>query len=194
MASRPPDFEGLLARLTTVLDRRGVPFMLIGGQAVLLHGDPRLTEDVDVTLGLGPGRWRDVVDACADIGLEPLPDDVQRFVATTFVLPALDEAMGVRVDLIFSTTPYEAQAIERAIRVEVGGEQVPFVTAEDLIIHKLFAGRARDLDDAASVVRRKSPDLDWDYMRKWAEDFAQVEGREDLPARLEELRDAGLAK
>jgi predicted nucleotidyltransferase len=193
MASRPPDFEGLLARLTTVLDRRGVPFMLIGGQAVLLHGDPRLTEDVDVTLGLGPGRWKDLIGACADIGLEPLPDDVQRFVETTFVLPALDEAMGVRVDLIFSTTQYETQAIQRANRVEIGGEQVPFATAEDLIIHKLFAGRARDLDDAASVVRRKSPDLDWDYMRKWAEDFAQVEGREDLPARLEELRNAGFA-
>lgn len=193
MASRPPDFEGLLARLTTVLDRRGVPFMLIGGQAVLLHGDPRLTQDVDVTLGLGPGRWGDLIDACADIGLEPLPDDVQRFVETTFVLPALDEAMGVRVDLIFSTTPYETQAIQRAIRVEIGGEQVPFATAEDLIIHKLFAGRPRDLDDATSVVRRKGPDLDWDYMRRWAEDFAQVEGREDLPARLEELQDAGFA-
>ena len=167
--------------------------MLIGGQAVLLHGDPRLTEDVDVTVGLGPGRWRDLIDACADLGLEPLPDDVQRFVQTTFVLPAVDEAMGVRVDLIFSTTQYETQAIQRAIRVEIGGERVPFATAEDLIIHKLFAGRPRDLDDATSVVRRKGPELDWEYMRRWAEDFAQVEGREDLPARLEELQDAGFA-
>lgn len=164
--------------------------MLIGGQAVLLHGDPRLTQDVDVTLGLGPGRWSDVVDACADIGLEPLPDDVQRFVETTFVLPALDEATGIRVDLIFSTTPYEAQAIQRATRVTIAGEQVPFVTAEDLIIHKLFAGRPRDLDDAASVVRRKGPELDWDYMREWVEAFAQVEGREKLTTQLEELRNA----
>lgn len=190
MASRPPDFEGLLARLTTVLDRRGVPFMLIGGQAVLLHGDPRLTQDIDVTLGVGPGRLDDIVDVCADIGIEPLPEDLRGFVETTFVLPALDEATGIRVDLIFSTTPYEAQAIQRATRVEIAGEQVPFATAEDLIIHKLFAGRPRDLDDATSVVRRKGPELDWDYMRKWVEAFAQVEGREHLPARLEELRDA----
>ncbi len=28
--------------------------MLIGGQAVLLHGQPRLTEDIDVTLG---AKW-----------------------------------------------------------------------------------------------------------------------------------------
>lgn len=164
--------------------------MLIGGQAVLLHGEPRLTQDVDVTLGVGPERWSELIDACVDIGLEPLPDDVQRFVERTFVLPALDESTGIRVDLIFSTTPYETQAIGRALRVRIGGEHVPFVTAEDLIIHKLFAGRPRDLEDAASVVRRKGPELDWDYMRTWAETFAQVEGREGMPAQLEELRDA----
>jgi hypothetical protein len=46
-----------------------------------------------------------------------LPEDVQSFVRETFVLPAADTRSGVRVDLIFSTTPYEAQAIERSLRV-----------------------------------------------------------------------------
>lgn len=187
MAFPPPDFEGLLARLTRELDRRDTPFMLIGGQAVLLHGDPRLTQDIDVTLGLGPGDWIEMMEACAAIGLDPLPEEPQAFVARTFVLPALDDATGIRVDLIFSTTPYEAQAISRAVRVEIAGARVPFVTAEDLIIHKLFAGRPRDVDDAASVVRRKGPDLDWDYLRYWAAEFAQVEGYETMPKRLEEL-------
>lgn len=190
MASHPPDFEGLLARLSAVLDRRGIPFMLIGGQAVLLHGDARLTQDVDVTLGLGPDRWRDIVHACTEIGLAPLPEDLRHFVETTFVMPALDESSGVRVDLIFSTTPYEAQAIERAVRVDLGGATIPFVTAEDPIIHKLFAGRPRDLEDAAGVVRRKGPDLDWDYLEKWTQAFAEVDGRERMPVQLAELRGA----
>ena len=189
MASRPPDFEGLLARLSAVLERRGIPFMLIGGQAVLLHGEPRLTQDIDVTLGVGPERWRDVADACAEIGIVPLPDDLERFIESTFVLPALDEASGIRVDLIFSTTQYEAQAIGRAIRIQIADQQVPFVTAEDLIIHKLFAARPRDVDDARSVVRRKGDDLDWDYLEEWVETFAQVDGRETMPAQLEDLRD-----
>ena len=189
MSSRPtPDFGGLLARLTRALRAREIPFMLIGGQAVLLHGDPRLTQDVDVTLGLGPGRLRDVLAVCGEIGLNPLPDDVEAFVARTFVLPAEDAATGIRVDLIFSTTPYESQAISRAVRVPIGGEDVPFATAEDLIIHKLFAGRPRDIEDAAGVVRRKGPDLDWTYLRVWAGRFAEVEGREDLPSLLGRLR------
>lgn len=189
MASRPaPDFAGLLARLTRALGARDIPFMLIGGQAVLLHGDARLTQDVDVTLGLGPAGLPDVLLVCHEMGLRPLPEDVAGFVQRTFVLPAADAATGIRVDLIFSTTPYEIQAIARSVRVALGGEEIPFATAEDLIIHKLFAGRPRDLEDAAGVVRRRGPHLDWGYMADWVSRFAEVPGREDLPSVLEQLR------
>jgi len=188
MASRPgPDFGDLIARLARELRARDLPFMLIGGQAVLLHGEPRLTQDVDVTLGVGPSRLTDLLAVCRSLGLDPLPSDIVAFVRETFVLPAADPATGIRVDLIFSTTPYEAQAIGRAIPVELAGEIVPFASAEDLVLHKLFAGRARDLEDAAGVVRRKSAQLDWGYMRRWAADFALLPGREALPDQVEEL-------
>ena len=185
---RMPDFKALLARLSRVLEEREVPFMIIGGQAVLLHGEPRLTQDVDVTLGVGPARLPDVLSVCQELDFEPLPENVEDFVQTTFVLPAADRVTGIRVDLIFSTTTYEAEAISRAQSVDVGEAFVPFATAEDLIIHKLFAGRPRDIEDAAGVVRRKGLDLDWDYLRRWAAEFALVPGRENLPDALEELR------
>lgn len=106
----------------------------------------------------------------------------------TFVLPARDPATRIRVDFIFSTTPYEPQAIERADHLTIGGADVPVATAEDLILHKLFAGRARDIEDAESVVRRKGGALDWDYLRRWAREFAGVPGRESLPTQVEQLR------
>lgn len=186
---RSPDFAELLARLTRALEAGDIPFMLIGGQAVLLHGEPRLTQDVDVTLGVGPSRLEDVLALCAEAELEPLPEDVGDFVRSTFVLPVRDGSTGIRVDLIFSTTPYEARAIERAERVDVGGARVPFATAEDLIVHKLFAARPRDLEDAAGVVRRKGPELDWDYLERWCEDFARLPGRERMPGLLDRIRE-----
>jgi hypothetical protein len=130
-----PDFEHLLARLAEGLESAGLHFMLIGGQAVLLHGEPRLTQDIDITLGVGPDALGKVLAACEHMELVALPEDVHAFVRETFVLPAADTRSGVRVDLIFSTTPYEAQAIARAVRVEVGGRAVPFASAEDLILH-----------------------------------------------------------
>jgi hypothetical protein len=192
MGSPPtPDFAGLIGRLAAELEARRIPFMLIGGQAVLLHGEPRLTQDVDVTMGVGPDRVQDLLDACEALGLDPLPDDPRSFVRETFVLPAADPDTGVRVDLIFSTTPYEAQAIERAVLIDVGTRNAPFATAEDLMLHKLFAGRPRDLEDAAGIVRRKGPELDWEYLERWASEFAMIPGREDMPAGLASLRANG---
>lgn len=34
------------------MDEAGVPYMVIGGQAVLIYGEPRLTKDIDITLGV----------------------------------------------------------------------------------------------------------------------------------------------
>jgi hypothetical protein len=183
-----PDFERLLARLSEGLESAGLDFMLIGGQAVLLHGEPRLTQDIDITLGVGPDALGKVLAACEGMELVPLPEDVQSFVRETFVLPAADTRSGVRVDLIFSTTRYEAQAIERAVRVEVGGRRVPFASAEDLILHKLFAGRPRDIEDARGVVLRRRDQLDWPYLTLWAQEFSAVPGKEGIPAALSELR------
>lgn len=189
MASRPPpDFPSFIASIARELSERGLPFMLIGGQAVLLHGRPRLTEDIDVTLGMDPKRLPVVRDVCRVLGLTPLPRDVETFVRDTFVLPALHEETRLRVDFVFSTTPYERQAIGRAVRVELAGVAVPFATAEDLIIHKLFAGRPRDREDAISVVRRKGAEIDWSYVEHWAREFASVPGRERLPDDVERLR------
>ncbi len=43
--------------------------MLIGGQAVLLHGEPRLTQDIDVTLGVGLDRLADLLSVTNEMDL-----------------------------------------------------------------------------------------------------------------------------
>lgn len=182
------EFSRLIAALTRELTGQGLPFMLIGGQAVLVHGQPRLTGDIDITLGVDPTALPTVRQVCERLGLEVLPRDVERFVQETFVLPARDRETEIRVDFVFSTTPYEQQAIERAVRLPLDGVPVPFATAEDLIVHKLFAGRARDWEDAIGVVRRKGQAIDWQYIEHWVLQFAMVPGRETLPDQLTKLR------
>ena len=67
-------FADLLERLARALDASGLPYMMIGGQAVLLHGEPRLTRDVDITLGAGLERIGDVVALPGVAGLRALVD------------------------------------------------------------------------------------------------------------------------
>ena len=104
--------------------------MVIGGQAVLLYGEPRLTRDIDVTLGVGTERLNSVLELLDEIPLRSLPPDLEAFVGRTMVLPALHEASGVRVDLIFSFTPYEREAIARARAVPLGDVDVGAVEAD----------------------------------------------------------------
>jgi len=46
-------FGKVLAALAQALDGARLPYMIIGGQAVLVHGEPRFTRDIDVTLAAG---------------------------------------------------------------------------------------------------------------------------------------------
>ena len=43
-------FQDILEKLGIILEQKKIPYMIIGGQAVLLYGDPRLTKDIDLTL------------------------------------------------------------------------------------------------------------------------------------------------
>lgn len=163
-------FAQLLERLARALDEARLPYMIIGGQAVLLYGEPRLTRDIDITLGVDMDRQADIVAVATTLSLTPLVAP-ESFTKQTMVLPCLDQATGIRIDFIFSFTPYERQAIDRAARVSIGNAQVRFATVEDLIIHKMLAGRPRDHEDVTGILL-KQPHLDLAYVRHWLAQFA----------------------
>jgi hypothetical protein len=165
-------FERLLAELARALDAAGLPYMVIGGQAVLLYGEPRLTRDVDLTLGVGPERLRDVLSVVQRLELRPLVAP-EPFVAETLVLPCEEPGSGIRVDFVFSLPGYERTALTRTNRVEVGGAGVHFASVEDLLVHKLVAARPRDLEDARGILLRH-PDVDAAYVRRWLGVFEEA--------------------
>jgi predicted nucleotidyltransferase len=166
-------FEELIIKVSSTLDESNMSYMVIGGQAVLLYGEPRLTKDIDITLGAGIADLDNLLSAIKQIPLQILVEDVQSFVKQTMVLPAMHEPTGIRVDFIFSFTPYEAQAIKRAKLVEMRGQRVCFAAVEDLIIHKIFAGRPRDIEDVRKILL-KDHKLDIQYTEKWLRELESI--------------------
>ena len=100
------------------------------------------------------------------------------------MLPSLDEETGLRVDFIFSWTPYEQQALARTRQVEVEGYPVRFAAPEDVVIHKMLAARPHDLEDVRSILRKQT--LAIDYIRKWLGRFSETLG-ENYLARFDRL-------
>jgi len=180
-------FQKVLTTVAKELRRRRIPYMIIGGQAVLVYGEPRLTKDIDITLGLGIDGLDRVKSALQKLTLRILVDEPEEFVQQTMVLPTIDDTTGIRVDFIFSSSVYEAQAIRRAVDVTVGTAMVKFASLEDVVIHKIIAGRARDLEDVKTILL-KNPDYDARYIEEWLKQFDESLGETFLQV-FQNLRD-----
>ena len=159
-------FEELIAKVGRGLDRLGIPYMLIGGQAVLHYGEPRLTRDIDVTLGVDIDRLEDILGLASELDLTITRDDIERFARQTNVVPCQEPSTGIRVDFIFSFIEYERQALDRAVVKRIGGARVKVASLEDTIILKVAAGRPRDLEDVIGMLL-KNPKRDNKYILRW---------------------------
>ena len=77
---------------------------------------------------------------------------------------------GIRIDFIFSSIPYERQAIERSVAVDMAGSSVSVASAEDPILHKLFAGRPRDIEDTRGVADiKRQYEVPWWDVVDWSD-------------------------
>jgi hypothetical protein len=152
------DFRRTLGDLARALARAGVPYMVIGGLAVLVRGVPRLTRDVDVVVGCPPAEVGRLVRALRP-EFEPLVEDPEAFAADTMVVPVAG-VDGTRVDIILAGLPFEHDAIARAKPEVLGGVTIRVCTAEDLILMKIVSDRPKDREDVAGLLRARAGEMD----------------------------------
>jgi hypothetical protein len=154
--------ERALIKLAQTLSDNGIPYMVIGGMANAVWGEPRATIDIDVTIWFEEKEVNRIVSFLADF-FRPLVSDPAGFVQDTSVLP-LESENGVRIDLIFARLSFERKAISRAVEIRVGGIPICFCSPEDLILHKIISERERDQDDVRGVAVRRMKSLDLNYL------------------------------
>ena len=70
------------------------------------HGEPRMTQDVDLTVGVTPDKASDVIRILAGIAIQPAVDQPEDFARRTYVLPCKCDDTHLRIDLIFADSPY----------------------------------------------------------------------------------------
>jgi len=164
----------LIHTIAQALETRGIDYMIIGGQAVLLYGRPRLTRDIDIALGVDVDRFGQIEELCRDLNLKALTAHPSDFAVQTRVFPVEDVGSRIRVDFIFSFTPYESEAIQRAQTVQIGEHTVKVASREDVIIHKVVVSRAVDEEDVRSILTKSRTALDIPYIEEWLAEFARI--------------------
>ncbi|MFY9345330.1 MAG: DUF6036 family nucleotidyltransferase [Planctomycetota bacterium] len=179
-------------RLIRLLERDQTPYALMGGIVVPIWGVPRATYDVDVTL-LGDAAVVDrfLAAAVAD-GFVVDPPFTKGFRDRVSGMDKLriewwtPESRRVEVDVFLVTTEYQRAAFARRVQARIDHTTAWVIGPADLILHKLVAGRPKDLADIQNVLAVQGS-VDAEYVRKWAVRLA-VEDRLDTSLRL-----AGLA-
>jgi hypothetical protein len=148
----------------------GVPSIVIGGVAVGVWGDPRVTRDADLKVLLereDADRLLAILEPGYD-SLLPDPKEAVRRQAMLFV----QDADNTRLDLLLADTPYDVGAVARGCMIEVlPGVKITVCSPEDLVIYKLISTRARDHEDASGVIRRQGDALDVGYILGWLRQF-----------------------
>jgi predicted nucleotidyltransferase len=156
LPGRWPEFD------PSVLLRRfveaGVDFVVIGGIAVILHGYPRITRDLDLLFASDDGNLEALGRVLTTLGasLRQLDEDVP-FIADARTLDGvelltLDTSAGwLDVHKTAPGAPPYERLRRNAERMDVGGFTVLVASIDDLLAMKRAAARPVDLADIEAL-------------------------------------------
>ncbi len=151
--------------IARTLNDANVPFIVVGGLAVVAHGYGRSTQDLDLVIQLQPDTIRAAFDALASLGYRPIisvtaegfadPQQRARWIAEKGMRVLnfhSDEHHETPVD-VFASEPFDFQVEHDAAMVEeiAPGVVMRIVQLETLLRLKRQVGRPQDLADIAEL-------------------------------------------
>lgn len=165
------------------LTAAGFRFCFIGGLALQRWGEPRYTQDVDLSLLCPFGEEIAVARRLFDLISARIPDAIAFSAQSRVFLARASD--GTPVDIAFAGIEFERRCLERATRFDFGGASLTTCSAEDLVVMKVFAGRGKDWVDVEAVLARQGEKLEFGLVEGELEPLLRT--KEDMPA-LDRLR------
>ena len=167
----------LYVRLLHPLRQAGIPYMITGGLAAILYGEPRLTNDVDIVLRLDPGDAERLAAAFAGPAwyappIETIRTEASRPAHGHFNLLELDTSL--RADIYcLGSDPLGEWAMSRRRTVSISDEILWVAPIEYVILQKLRyfreSGSDRHLRDVAAMRRISGDLIDQAALDAWLE-------------------------
>ena len=180
-----PQLEAL-RELDQYLTSHAVSYATIGGLAVAAWGQPRATHDADVTVLVPLESEKEFLGSLFQFFPGRIPDALEFALKSRVAL--ITALNGIPIDVALGIPGYQEVMIGRATPLELDeGFRVPVCTPEDLIIHKIVAGRGQDVRDIEGILARQEGRLDLGYVRNWLIEFDRALGTTDFTGRFNEI-------
>jgi hypothetical protein len=151
-------FSRDIREFLSLLHRRGVRYLLVGGEAVIRHGYPRLTGDIDIFFEPTDRNtallWKTLTDFWnGDVpGLSSVSEIRKKDMVIQFGLPPNRIDLMGRIDGVKFDSAWGRKITER---MTIAGEVVPiyYIGLEDLIRNKRAVDRDRDREDLRFLMK-----------------------------------------
>ena len=143
--------------LCALIDHR-VRFVLVGGHAVAGHGEPRLTEDLDVFVEPTLANAKRLREALVDFGFGAIAPPASELAARDKVFMLGRKPW--RIDILTGIDGVSfAEAWKGRVEAEFARKPLWVIGRAALIKNKRAAGRPKDLGDVAALenVPKKKP-------------------------------------
>jgi hypothetical protein len=122
---------------------------VIGGVAVVLHGVPRMTGDIDLFIEASVENARRMLAVLRELGYETSDLVTPEGLAAVKLLMFEN---GIKVDVMLDIPGLDfATAWANKLVKRAGEQEFYLVSKADLIAAKQAAGRPRDLEDVAAL-------------------------------------------
>lgn len=172
-----PVVGDLLSRFVIPFQQLGLPYMITGGAAAILYGDPRLTNDVDLVLDMQPSDAGRVSEALQAEDTYVPPVEVLEVEAGRPVnghFNVLHGPTALRADVyIAGEDPLHAWGLAQRRTIRVNDLSVAFAPPEYVIVRKLqyaaMGGGDRHLRDIRRMLERNLVPINRDEIARQAE-------------------------
>lgn len=147
---------------------------LMGGLALATWKYVRATRDVDLLLGMGEQDLVKILDVLRTAGIRPKhdarPTHLGHLDIVQFLYEPPETFLELQIDLLLGQSEYHQESLRRRVSTELPGLNVPIAVLrpEDLLLHKLLAGRILDRVDAAALLWFNRDQMDQDYLTLWS--------------------------
>lgn len=158
-----------LSSLIEYLSEQKIKYIILGGVAVSIYGEPRLTADIDVNIIFNKKRISEFLERARNYNFYPAFPDAENIAKKTGVIPVnfIKGKTTGKFDIIIAENILEYTAIERGRLKKIGPLKLRLISPEDLIIHKIASFRPRDIDDVSGILIRQKGRLDIKYIEQW---------------------------
>ncbi len=163
--------EVALLETVQALDEMDIPYMLVGGMASSIWGEPRYTSDVDLTIQWDNTESQHLWERLKN-RFRFMTDDPAALAVKAGAVPIVSRN-GLKVDLILGNLPLHQEGIAKAIGIPIQGQIVKVCPPEQLVILKSISDRAKDREDVLAILRHQRGHLNLDDIEKTLGKLAQ---------------------